>query len=408
MKKKFAVITLLLISVIFLTGFSSLYGVDIELSGTQQYKAVALTPEIMNHAGTSALRILDRESGEEVPFFLHSITVEEEEQTTHMSFAFLGEAINEANGYYYLDFRVLRAANIDPVLSHLVLRAYEDEYLKNITVFGSYDGQHWTEVTTALVYHVAGVHQNIIPLEAERRFNYYRLRVPTPQDFVSFRASGRLERYWARSIPFTVRSEATFELDNSYDNRTVVTVTGLADSTATLQNLRISGVYIDTDSTFKREFRPSRGANVTLYRLLFQDTELINTFIPLRRDAPMREQLSITIMDHDDSPINILGIEVEFNTYYLVFLAEAGREYSLIFGGDLEQPRYDIENFRSLIIQEGFDRIGFIGEIRLLEEYIAEGEPQDFSWLFNVAIILVSLLHVVLVIKGFIKNKSKV
>jgi len=378
---------------------NGLYTIDIAISGLHSHKAIELTPEILNHAGTSAIRIVERESGDEIPFFVHSAEVEAGAQTIYVPFNFIREFTRD--GYYYLDFEVIIPANTDPLVSHLQLEAWQEEFLKDITVLGSYDGQNWTEITNGLVYAVSDVSHNEIALGGIYRYHFYRLRVPTPQEYIDFRAQGSLERYWAERVPFASSADAIFEVE-SLNGLTTVTIMGLVGTEATMQNLRVTGVHIETDSIFKRRFRAGN-RNFTLYRLPFLNMVLSNTFVPYL-GHPQTSSFYFTIADYDDRPIDISRITVEYTTYYLVFRAEEGKEYALIFGGRLERPRYDIENFRDWIIIEGYDRVYFSGAARLIETVVAE--TGDYRWLFNIAMITAGILLTGIVVADFLRRKK--
>ena len=384
----------------FLMGSSTiqadLYSIDIHISHPGQYQAIALTPKILNRAGTSALRVVNRETGVEAPFFIHSSTVEEEIQEVHIGLNFTRSAAYKA--YYYLDFEVLNEPNRDTIISHLQLTSQQEEFLKDIDVFGSYDGQNWELIANSLIYSVSDVYQNEIDLRGIHRYSFYRLRITTPQEWIDFDVSGWHRQISSEFIPFVGFSDAYFYTESS-DFSTIVTLSGLVDTNASLKNLRIIGIHIETDSFFKRNIRKNDGTSTTLYRLFFQDTALENTFIPFR-GFPQTEQVSFTITDYDDRPINIQRIIVEYAIDYVVFRAEEGQEYSLRFGGNLTRPHYDVENFRDLIIQEGFSVAQLQNITVLIEQSQAE---RDFTLLFNIAIgaagVLLAIIAVVAIKK---------
>jgi len=378
---------------------ANLYSIDIIIGYPRQYQAVALTPAILNRAGTSALRVINRETGEEAPFFIHSSVIEEELQEVYIGLNFIRSAAYEE--YYYLDFEVLSEANRDPIISHLQLTSLQEEFLKNIDVFGSYDNQNWEFIANSLVYSVSDVYQNEIDLLGSHRYSFYRLRVPVPQDWIDFDVNGWNRQVSAEFIPFVGVSDAYFYVE-SIDSSTTVTLTGLLDTIASLENLRVIGIHIETDSLFKRSVRRNDGFSTTLYRLFFQETELENTFIPFP-NIPQAEKISFTITDYDDRPINIQRITVEYAIDYVIFRAEAGQEYSLLFGGDLTRPRYDIENFRDLIIQEGFSVAQLQNAMVLIEH--GDVEDRDFTLLFNIAIGAAGVLLAVVALVG-LKRKS--
>jgi len=387
---------------------NNLYIIDIVLSGTQQHKAIAISPEILNRAGSSAIRIVERESGNEVPFFVHSAA--EISSSLHtMQLNPIGEAIYDE--YYHLDFEMEIRRPIDPLVSHLLLRASQNrDFLKNITVLGSYDGQNWIELASALVYQVSSAAQHEIYLNGIHRYRYYRLKVPTPQEFIEFSGVGYVDSERLEQVPFISYADAIFEME-SRNGSTIVTITGVYGTNATMQNLRVTEIRLETDTIFMREFRPLTQSTVvtqgfTLYNLFFMDMFLSNTRIPFP-GSPQTSTISFSIIDYDNRPIDISRITVEYITQYLVFRAEEGMEYALIFGGELHRPRYDIENFRDLILAEGYDQVHFGGTSRLLETLVHETSVyRDYNLLFNIAIIAAAILLTGIVVADFSRRKK--
>jgi len=380
---------------------ASLYSMDIALEGSLPYKAFALPPEIINHAGITALRVIDRESGEEIPYFIHSAAYEESAKQDYVRFDFVRQFERSRN--YYLDFRAYVPYNIDPLVSHISLVPFQGEFLTNITVLGSYDGQGWTEVTSGLIYAVGDVSQTEIDLRGVQRYAYYRLRIPVPpaSQGIDFQAQGIHRQAWIERIPFTVRQEADFEVDSA-DGISTVVLFGLAETQASMENLWITGVQIEAASIFKRNVNTGYGRLQTIYRLIFQDTELENTFITYP-GYPQASNISFSIADHDDRPIDIIRIWVDYIAHYVIFRAEDGREYVLHYGGELNRPVYDIENFRDMIIQDGFDRVSLQGPALLINEGTIE---RDYSWLFNIVIVLAGIVLTIIAAAGFFKGRQ--
>ena len=396
---------------IFLLGSTALtaplYSKEILIADANQYQAFALTPEVLNIAGTSSLRVVNRATGEETPYFIFSpLYIEElDVREVYVPFTFLRSAAYE--DYYHLDFEAVAVANRDTIINQLQLTSTQTEFLKNIQVLGSYDGQNWYIVThNALVYAVGDIYQNKIVLGDELRFSFYRLQVYIPQDWVDFQLSGLHRQYLTERVPYiaakTAAAQATFYVE-SEGGVTTVTLTGL-DNTS-MQNLRIYYIDIQTDSFFKRSVRVANDSTITLYRLFFQDKTLVNTTIPLHGRPHQSKQLSFTIADYDDRPIDIQEIWVEYAQDYVVFRAEAGQEYSLHFGGGLTRPRYDIENFRDLIIQEGFGLAELQGVAVLLDEFEDVGE-RDFTLIFNIAIAIAGVLLIAVALLGVRRSRA--
>jgi len=380
----------------------ALYSIDIAVDGTRAYKAFALTPEILNHAGTAALRVIDQESGEEIPYFIHSLEYEAHIQEYYIPFEFLRQF--EREDHYYLDFRVVTSLHTDPLISHLSLESPQVEFLKHITVLGSHDNQHWTPVSGGLVYAVGDASHTEIDLASVRRYEYYRLSIPTPQERVDFEVQGIHRQAWTTQIPFTARHEAVFEMDSEGAISTV-TLSGLVGTEATMENLRVTHVQLETSSYFKRSVNTGYSSPQVLYRLFFQETALENTLMTFP-GHPQRSQISFTIADHDDRPITIDRIWVEYAVDYVVFRAEADRDYVLHYGGGLTRPRYDIENFRDMIIQEGIDWVPLQGPAIRIDTGPVD-EARDYAWLFNIAIVLAGVVLTAVAAASFIKSHSK-
>jgi hypothetical protein len=381
---------------------ADLYHMDIVLppDGSHAYKAVAVLPAVLNRSLPDALRVVERESGDEVPYFIYSEEVTATASVDELQIVPTRRFVS--GGFYYQDYRVRRAANADPLITHLRLTPERGEFVKDVAVLGSYDDEQWHYVTEGTVYAVADVARDEIALGEVCRYDYYRLEIPTPQEPVYFGVTGLYKRRQTESAPvITASAEAEYEVESS-GGVTTVTVSGLKDSGASMLNLNAAGVTVETEGIFNREARAG-GVSKRIYRLDFDGYKVSDTYIPLYGGRQRGDTLTVTIYDYDDKPLDISGVTLELAYEYLVFKAEEGVEYALAYGGALQAPVYDIENYAHLIIREGFDIAELSGEARLITA--AETE-RDYRLALNIAIAVAGVALVAVAAAALVRKKG--
>ncbi|MDR1687145.1 MAG: hypothetical protein LBS21_00855 [Clostridiales bacterium] len=208
------------------------------------------------------------------------------------------------------------------------------------------------------------------------------------------------------------------------DGYTIIKIYGL-------KHVAINNMTFETDDTFERRFYFGNSLSKVLYNLPFGEA-MKDTTVRFAGFSSPGEILEVKIKNGDDAPINISGITCTYFADEVVFKGENGKTYSLFFGDSSvsASPVYDIVNYKDLIIAQGYDVLNF-GNITVDEEMggevtdetesetetesgleteaeteagtetefetEAEGNEEFYSVLFNVFIIIVSVLLLVII-----------
>jgi len=97
---------------------------------------------------------------------------------------------------------------------------------------------------------------------------------------------------------------------------------------------------------------------------------------------------------------------VAYRQYYAVFEASPAGSYALHYGGGLPAPVYDIEHFRGLIVAQGYDVVAVSATRQLVQVAETVVGSQDFTLLFNLAMVAASALLGVVGLSSFLKSRQ--
>jgi len=183
------------------------------------------------------------------------------------------------------------------------------------------------------------------------------------------------------------------------ENKTVIKIKDL-------KNLKVTGITLKTDSTFKREVTFDGRISKTLYNLNFNGMQYTDLTIAVEPYRITSDTAELVIDNKDDKPINVEGIEIEYLFDELVFEGSGSKEYVLKFGNNeiLTPKSYDISNYKEYILDEGYDILN-IREIVELPRKEPETKPPEYDYklIFNISIILVAVIMAVII---FLKIKK--
>jgi len=166
--------------------------------------------------------------------------------------------------------------------------------------------------------------------------------------------------------------------------------------------LKISKITLKVDTNFRRSYSviDSSGDSVLktgeIYRIKFNDKEILKNHIDFGENYTNRKMIKINIKNADDQPLNIKEINEEIILDKIVFEDNGSANYKLYFGNPkAEKPQYEIENFKDYIDKEKNDEIK-LGEIKNYQ--IDSKADFDYKLIFNIVIVLVSIILIVLLV----------
>jgi hypothetical protein len=363
---------------------------DIAIQGENRYKSLRLTPQVYNasHSRLADLLIKDH-NGEPVPYFINSNLQETNTSRETWLLVLVDSYIKE--NYFYFDYKLAVERNSDTIATSLEFSTRNTGFAKSVDVYGSHDGINWDFVQSDTLYVVDDRSKLVINFKQSQKFTHYRFRLANNLEQIFF---GMVNLVYS-----TVVSEETWFIESltpsftieSEDKTTKIIIDGL-------KNLRLCDLTIDTDSMFIRNVRAPGGIKKELYHLSINGAEYNDTTLPLIRHVVKDQLFTIIIDDADDRPINIKAITVRYYADDLVFEGIDGKMYTLEFGIDSVKtaPVYDIARYRNEILKGPIDRLS-LGPIRYTET-VPEGKLGFNKMIFNIAVILVTLLLGVLIV----------
>ena len=304
------------------------------------------------------------------------------------------------DGFEYFDFRIIKPENTDVFGNHLELETANSGYAETIGVLGSHDGINWTPVTEGFIYDVRTFSEKTIPLGRTEKYSYYRIR-----------AAEHTLKPESLKLVYTGTSESRqffidefspeFEIREK-DKNTVITIPGEA-----VRFLFIDSIVLDSGDIFQRKVdTPFRRDEI--YQFPFRGEMISKKHIPIGKQH-YDDDLTITIFNGDDKPIDIKNITIYYRFFRLVFNAQEGTSFAVYYGdSSLPKPVYDIKNYGSYILKEGTVPciLGPREESpRLFQDQPAPQPAKNRGKLFlNIAIILAALVLLVVIIAGLRKS----
>lgn len=361
---------------------------DVEISGDLEYKAIRLTPEIYAATQENLADIILCSGDEIVPYFINS-----SELASDVSKAVYEMTLSDSfvkDGYRYFDYE-LESPQENDIRATSLQTSTTDEFVKQIELFGSYDGLVWDKTADEKLYNVSGNQQLAIQFYTGQKYTHYRLKIPESRDKLAF------QRVWLEynaetitRLDFIDKIKPEFSV-NEDNKTTVISLKGI-------RHLPISGIEIDTGDMFKRDVNVA-GFRQTLYNLRFGDEKYKNLTISLSGYKSMSDTLEIHINNGDDSPIKINSITVSYLSDELIF-KDPGGNVKLYFNNIQTSlpPQYDIGSYNEYIIAQGYDTL-HIGQIKQLAPESEKEDKFDYGLILNITIALVAVVLAYLIIK---------
>ena len=359
------------------------YSAPIQNQGTQQYKALRLTNQVISACqyNLADLKLVNSKN-EEVPFFLH----EWKEIQNVIKKTYNMKRINSfvKESWQYFDFALETPVEGDIQANSLQLYTNNRSFAKEAQVYGSYDGNHWTFVRKALVYSVDTYIQDTISFDSVQKYTHYRLQVLHGGESIDF-TSAKL--HFDQELVQKEYFIDTFDAPFTTEEVGTTTVISLYK----MKNISISDITLVTDDIFHRTVRYETFSPEELYNLRFTDQNYQDLTLHLNGWKEPEDTSKIYIENLNDQPIHIQKIIVRRFAQEIVFNGENETTFTLLFGSPTltQKPQYDIGRYRESILQEGYD-ILTLGPIQ--EEATSPDRTKSQQQIFNVIIIAVVLL----------------
>lgn len=351
--------------------------------GGEEYLSIEVSPPLyaVCRPGLPDLRLVDQ-SGEDIPYVL---TGDELGQDTKETFPLSLVEEYEKDGDSYAIYELPQTgANRDVLLTSLSLDIDGAGYAKQVTVSGSHDAEVWETVAATPIYSVDGNAANTISLGDERRYKFYRLRIPNNRERIRITGVTGVRTVRLLNPRQTRLLDAQYTVEQA-GKQTLVHITNA-------RGLPLVSVELVTDSMFQREVRLMGGAADMLYNLEFAGVPLQSTVLPVGGAAYSSDDVVLSIENLDDKPIDIQGVVLEYQAAQLVFPARGIVEAALLFGNaEVQRPHYDIEQYRTRVLEQPIG-VCTLGEIAELPEKPAPKPGIDFSMVFTISVVAAAIV----------------
>lgn len=370
---------------------------SIDISENNKYQALFLDDEVYGGADEDLkdLRIVNSK-GQFVPFYIESGFSVSQEQNIVYSSTLANTAKKDQNTIF--DFRITPIKENEDVLGDtLLIELPNTDFLKHVEIYGSYDGNQWEYIKKNDLYRTDRLEKKMINLGTEHKYSFYRVKVLDNVENLIFKQLQLVHN--TRDIKwndYKKTSKPTFNIKED---------TKLTNITIQNKNrLKIKRIMLDVDGNFTRAYSvyDSKDKEIQvdgendLYNINFKNVQINDTTITAVNPI-MQPNFTIKINNQDNLPLDIKGIKVEYFVDKLIFEDQGIGPYKLLYGnGNVEAPKYDIENFKQYIQKENL-ALGKLKGQKIVSPIEESQKPWWFQtkiW-FNAVIIAVSLVLII-------------
>ncbi len=388
-------------------------------SDVNTYKFFLLDEDVYRYAlsGLADLRIIDS-NGDQTPYFIEHGSTEYASREIKYKSRKIGENINWNKKKASFDFQIIPGQG-SFVGRTIILTVPQENYSRQVIVYGRYDNTDWQEIKTDSIYKFEKYFKNNIDFDTELSYNFYRIQIidAVPGNSISglMLAGSTLTRfeqlYQKKDLDYTVKNE---------ESSTLLAIKNPG-------RLKIFHLLFKIDGTFNRDFelyseteyelsdarqrsREKRKHPISdgkIYNFEFKETSISNRSIDLAHNHRNSEIIYMRIFNNNDKPLDIKGIQSSYYIDKVVFKSAKGMSYKIYFGNQkAEHPVYDIVTYKKHIYKEKMDncKAGNInGKIPEADQLPLISEKK-LKIILNVIIVIISLLLIFFIVKKLKKN----
>jgi len=369
---------------------------NIELMGNNDYKYIWLDEGVYKYAKENLddLIIMD-DWGKAVPYVLENLTTEVENSVEPFNLNLIDTKKMKDNDFF--DYEVKRNdINKDVTINYMELNTSGQDYIKEVNIYGSYDGLLWDYITKDKIYNIENINKNSIYFNDVKKYNFYRFEVPNNVESIKINSiTGYKNDSNLYTNEYYKQKESTYTIENK-DNSTYIHINNQ-------DRLHIHKIKIETDDIFRRNYgvllndREYPDYSGEIYNLDFKSIKAKNTEIDLPNEINDKDIL-IKINNGDDTQINIKKIDIIYSIDKAIFKKETNLStYKLIYGNkNAIKPTYDIEKYKTYLAGEGMDEC-VLGKVIIKESPPVEAEKDNttmYKMIFDILMLTISIVLV--------------
>lgn len=379
------IITVLLFMLIFTNGTIFAGSATIKNSGSSDYKKIRLSQEICQNANIDLSDIIIKnQDGVETPYFIHSNNKVNSTVDNTYPLTLINTYIKE--NFYYFDYKVETQQDFDLLATSINFTSMDNNFVKSIELYGSYDNLHWEKIMDDKLYHVDGHIDMDITFIKPQKFTHYRIKIPNHLEQINFHnVSLEYSQTSTKQQYFEEVCEPKYTIEEQ-EKKTYINIEELA-------NLRIHSIDIETDSMFQRDVSvKTTNQTQELYHLTFDGSTYTNTTFNINDTKMDTEITTLIIHNNDDIPIDIAGITVTYYADELVFAGNSDDIYTLEFTqADISSaPIYDIKLYQDEILKGDIDLLSI--ESIQFDNAVIKEDIVDYKVIYNILIICITII----------------
>lgn len=388
------------------------YCKSINLQGNSKYKAVYLDNEVYKHASgnLSDIRVVDNKN-----MFVSYYIQDGYSYTTQTDSTYDTNQIRrhkEKSDTVY-DFEIIPAYGAQKdIIGNSLQFTVSDEFLKEVIVYGSYDGITWDTLVRDKIYAVDNMTKLNAALNGNYRYKYYRIRILNDIENINLAA---LKLKFSDTAYINSSYSKAGKLNYEIKNEQKSTLITLKNS----DRLKIRKIHLNIDGSFNRQYEvytkssndyTYAGISGNIYNLEFKDLSASDTDIDFGSSPVSSEFIQLKIINLDDRPLDIKSIDTQCYLEKLVFEAKPNTSYRLFFSNSTaEKPVYDMESYKEHIELENQD-VCTLSKISPNSVYGSDNADAavipDMSKIFNILIVILSIGLIVLLVTKLKLNKN--
>lgn len=384
---------------------------SLKMTGNNKYKMCYLDEQVYRDAWLDLgdLRIINAK-GQEVPYYLYNTKIVREKEEQQYS----GEIIDEfiKDNMSYSDVKIEAKEGTDRLISYLEFEVDSHNFATRVAISASYDGLHWETVaqdTFYDIYKVADSRKMRVYFDEPVKYHYFRIKQPMEQinEPYSWIRAG-YEGDYTKYEKYVREKKSTYRIEQDLENK----ITNI-----TIENedrLKSEMIQLVTTGYFRRAYEligytEENEASVLDTGLLIGSSEALPITlcipVPEGRNYP---KMQLCINNKDDQPIEIEQVKEQYNVDKIVFAAEQGEAYKLVYGGEThEPPSYDLSYYKEEIEAAPQDLVT-MGEGERIPREKREERGKNEQLIFKLLIIVASFSMIMVILKSNNrKNKEK-
>lgn len=384
---------------------------DIKLPKEGAYVTVTMLPEVYKNARVDLgdVRILDSK-GQAVPYIRYQRSASLLETETQLPLTAL-DSRREKNRDLY-DFETASTISEDVLVDGLdVWSDQSGDYLFDVKIWGSHDGQKFEEITKGNIYRVGTYTSETILFPKTQKYKTYRIETNQPtKTLVPLLAQGkRRTQAWVSDVsddnaPKTMVESHTTFVQKEVGSQSIITISDVKNLPLTTLNLVTEDVYHrQAIVNLIAEGEKTQVYSGDLFRLFLDNNVLVQPDILLGEQHYRFDAIELIIENKDDKPLKIEDIRLAYLPDQLIFKAMPDEVYSVSYGNpEQTAPEYDlalvVEKLPTLVIARV--ALGVTEEVMVPVEKDDAKEKRS-KLILNLAILLAGLTLGLLSLKAW-------